>query len=231
MSRNAKEPLKKTVLEKDLGIHVDPKLQFSQHVEIQVAKANRILGLIRRTFTYLDSATLKLLFTSLVRPHLEYLVTVWNPIWKKDQILIEGVLRRATKLIPNMKDLPYEERLVKMKIPSMHYRRLRDDMIQTWKYVHNKYIVDYSPFVLDSESRVRGHSLKLKKPHAKKCVRSNFFTVRVIKNWNSLPESVISAEKINSFKNALDDHWKAKMYTTPYALEDYTQCRCSSCRI
>ena len=40
--------------EKDLGIHVDNKLKFQKHVDIQCKKANRILGLIQRSFTHLD---------------------------------------------------------------------------------------------------------------------------------------------------------------------------------
>lgn len=144
MSRDTMVPIEETKLEKDLGIQVDPKLQFSQHIQAQVAKANRILGLIRRTFTYIDCPMMKLLFASLVRPHLEYLVSVWNPLWIKDQIAIESVLRRATRVIPGMKELTYEERLKKINLPSMHYRRLRGDMIEVWKYLHNKYKVDYS---------------------------------------------------------------------------------------
>lgn len=210
---------------------MDPKLQFSQHIQAQVAKANRILGLIRRTFTYIDCPMMKLLFASLVRPHLEYLVSVWNPLWIKDQIAIESVLRRATRVIPGMEELTYEERLKKINLPSMHYRRLRGDMIEVWKYLHNKYKVDYSSlFKLDEDSKVRGHSLKLKKPSAQKCVRVNFFSVRVVNNWNSLPEHVVTATNINSFKNKLDEFWTNKMYITPYMPEDYSNCKCQSCK-
>ena len=59
-------------MEKDLGVHMDPELKFSQHLERQVNKANRLLGLIRRSFDYLDCDTMKLLFAALVRPHLEF---------------------------------------------------------------------------------------------------------------------------------------------------------------
>ena len=75
--------LEKTTLEKDLGVHVDPSLTFSVHCEQQVNKANRLLGLIRRSYTYIDGGSLVKLFTALVRPHLEYANAVWYPAYKK----------------------------------------------------------------------------------------------------------------------------------------------------
>ena len=57
--------------EKDMGVMVDNELKFSRYDEAQVAKANKILGLIRRSYQFLDKESLRLLFTALVRPHLE----------------------------------------------------------------------------------------------------------------------------------------------------------------
>ena len=51
--------LETTVLEKDLGVNVDPELKFSQHIERQVNKANKILGMIRRSYEFIDSYTMK----------------------------------------------------------------------------------------------------------------------------------------------------------------------------
>ena len=58
--------LQETKLEKDLCIHIDPELNFSQHCEKQVNKANKILGLIRKTYTYFDAESVTRLYTSLV---------------------------------------------------------------------------------------------------------------------------------------------------------------------
>ena len=86
-----------TEMEKDLGIHVDNKLRLRDHAEIAAAKANKILGLIRRSYEYLDAVSLKSLYTSLVRPHLEYGHTVWPLNYKMDLTLVENVQHRATK--------------------------------------------------------------------------------------------------------------------------------------
>ena len=61
-----------TTNERDLGVQVDPELKFNQHVELIANKANKMLGLIRRSFTFLDGPTVKKLYSSLVRPILEY---------------------------------------------------------------------------------------------------------------------------------------------------------------
>jgi hypothetical protein len=68
--------------ERDLGILVDRTLSFNGHIEKAIAKANQILGLIKRTLVYFDRDTLKLLYCSLVRPHLEYANVVWHPQYK-----------------------------------------------------------------------------------------------------------------------------------------------------
>ena len=91
-------------------------------------KADKILGLIRCSFEFLDAETMK----ALVRPHLEFSNMAWSPMLERDKALIEGVLRRATKIIPGLKDLPYVQRLKAMKLPSMSYRRIRGDLIETY---------------------------------------------------------------------------------------------------
>ena len=110
--------LAETKLEKDLGVLMDPTLSFSAHCEAQVGKANRILGMIRRAYTYIDGYSMVKLYTALVRPRLEYGYPAWSPLFKKDCNLLENVQRRATKMIPAQKDMSYEERLEALKLPA-----------------------------------------------------------------------------------------------------------------
>ena len=60
--------------EKDLGVLVDSELRFHDHISCKINKANSMVGLIRRSFSYLDPSIFKTLFTTFVRPHLEYVV-------------------------------------------------------------------------------------------------------------------------------------------------------------
>ena len=71
--------------EKDIGVLVDEHLNFSMHIQLQVNKANSIMGLNRRTYTYYkDERSFRYLFQALVRPHLEYAAAVWSPYKIRD---------------------------------------------------------------------------------------------------------------------------------------------------
>ena len=120
--------LEKVEVEKDLGVHVDEKLSFKQHIEYEISKANQILGLIRRSFDYLDARSLVSLYTSRVRPLLEYCNVVAYPRFSYQCEMLESVQRRATKMIPQLKSLDYAERLKLLKLPSLYYRRARGDI-------------------------------------------------------------------------------------------------------
>ena len=102
--------LERTVEEKDLGVYVTPDLKSSAHVARVAARANSVLGQIRNTFTYMDKEMFLALYLTMVRPLMEYAVQVWSPKFIKDSDKLEKVQRRATKLVPELRDLPYETR-------------------------------------------------------------------------------------------------------------------------
>lgn len=212
---NTHRTLNKTSCEKDLGVHVDSNLKFSNHIQKAVNKGNRLLGLVRRSFEYLDATMVRQLYTALVRPHLEYGNSVWSPQYKKDVLLLENVQRRATRLVPQFKDIEYEERLQRLNLPSLTYRRLRGDLIEVYKYLHNVYKIKETILPLHKNGEdasnedgmeTRGHTLKLGKAGCEKEVRKTFFSMRVVNWWNDLPEEVVTAPSINAFKNRVDKH-------------------------
>ena len=83
--------VEKVIVEKDLGVFMDTSLKFKEHINNKVNKANRNVGLIFRTFTYMDKEMFLNLYKSVVRPHLEYASATWFPMYKKDKIIIENV--------------------------------------------------------------------------------------------------------------------------------------------
>ena len=163
--------------EKDLGINFDRDLTFSQHMVSASNKANRMMGMIRRSFVFLDEYIFTNLFKMLVRPHLEYGNIIWAPYLRKDIDLIENVQRRATKLVPGLSHMPYESRLKKLKLPSLEYRRVRGDMIELYKYTHGIYHVDANWLQLDTSTRTRGHMYKLKKTSCNSEKRKHVFSL------------------------------------------------------
>ena len=100
-----------TTLEKDLGVLISLDLKVAEQCNKAAKKAMRVLGMVRRTFRNWNETTLKILYCSFVRPHLEYCIQAWAPYPKKDIATLEKVQRRATKLVFRLRKLPYEKRL------------------------------------------------------------------------------------------------------------------------
>ena len=199
--------------EKDLGVMVDDKLRFHVHTAFATKKANQMLGVIKRTYKTRDAATIATLHTSMVRPHLEYGNAIWGPCYMGDLKLIEGVQRRATKLITHLHDLPYEYRLRALNLPSMEYRHKRGDMIQCYKITNGLVRIEVKDlFTPIPSASTRGHNQRFLRQKSHKASRSRSFSQRTIRSWNSLPKDVIAAPTVDAFKNRLDIAWKDKIY-------------------
>ena len=196
--------------EKDLGIIIDNKLRFSSHCEKVISKSNKLLGIIRRNFTYINEDNFKLLYKAIIRPTIEYGANIYNPILQQDIYKIESIQRRATKMVQGLDTLAYEERLRCLNLPTLKYRRARGDMIQVYKYLHGLNIAPEGMFTLVRGSITRGHSLKLEKKRCNTRLRSHFFSQRIINLWNALKEETVQATSLNCFKNRLDKEWEAK---------------------
>ena len=161
---------------KDLGVILDYQLKFCLHTTEVAVKANRLLGLIKKSFDYLDSDMLTKLFTVFVRPTLEYGNAVWGPFFVLDQRKVEKVQHRATRLLPSLRDKPYEERLAALQLPSLAHRHRRGDMILLYKIINNYFNSDFSTLYTYSDTTItRGHQFKLFKCHSRLNCRSKYF--------------------------------------------------------
>ncbi len=111
---------------KVLGVTITSSLKFSQQWKDAAGKANRMLSFMKRNFSFKNKDIILPLYNSLVRPHLEYAVQFWSPhLANKDIAKSEAVQRRATKMIPSLRNKSYEERLARLNLFSLEERRLR----------------------------------------------------------------------------------------------------------
>ena len=196
--------LRDTNSEKDLGVIVDKDMKFKSQVAAQTKKANNTLGMIKRNFECVNQEVFQILYSTLVRPNLEYAVQVWNPYQKGEKEKIEKIQRRATKMVRELKDNCYEERLHKLDLMSTETRRERGDQIMCYKILNNKVTVDEHVLIKATETRTRGHSMKLAKTTMASEIRKNFFSNRVVNKWNDLRQETVTASNIESFKEAYD---------------------------
>ena len=166
---------------------------------------------MRRSFSYLDCDTFKRIYVAFVRPHLEYGEAVWSPNLMRNIVALENVQIRATKIVDGLSKLTYSERLRRLDLPTLVFRRRRGDIIEMFKHFHTYDKSTLAPSFKPRERLSRQHQFQLHMPPTRDGTngpQTNFFFQRTTKIWNDLPASVVEAESVNQFKNRLDEFWK-----------------------
>ena len=108
-------------------------------------------------------------------------------------------------MIPELRDLSYESRLLQCGLTTLETRRLRGDQIEVFKIVNGYEDVDRNMFFkLKEGSRTRGHKAALVKEQCRLDMRKYSFSQRVINEWNKLPNDCVNASSVNMFKNRID---------------------------
>ena len=99
-------------------------------------------------------------------------------------------------------------------MPTLKYRRLRGDMIETFKIINGIYDRDVIEIFLemDQNTRTRGNDKKLKKKYSKLNIRKFSFTNRIVDIWNNLPNEVIKVKTVKSFEMNLDKYWETQEF-------------------
>ena len=199
-------------VEKDLGVHTDKDLKFTAHCQSKINIANKMLMYIKHTFKFIDENMFLLLYKTLVRPHLEFASTVWSPHHKYNIDAIERVQRRATKMLATLQDLSYSQRLEKLKLETLEYRRRRADLLEAYRIMNGIHDIDTScycslcpgkqMFPPALSQSTRGHHMKVQIQHATGG-RQHYFSSRTAHLWNNLSLKTISSKNINIFKNNL----------------------------
>ena len=142
------------------------------------AKLTRIALRLRResAINNKEKSLIIPLYKAIVRPHLEYCIQAWNPHLRKDVDMLEKIERRATKLIPELRDLTYEERLKECGLTTLETRRLRGGSNRSG-YEN----IDSNIFFEIKESKItRGHNYTLVKKQSRLDVRKFSFSQRTI---------------------------------------------------
>ena len=205
--------------EKDLGILIDSSMKPSKHCESVAKKANAALGMINKAFHYRSGQTLIPLYKTFVRPKLEYASAAWSPWLEKDMEELQKVQKRVMRMVTDLGQGSYDEKLKRAGLTSLKERRKRGDLIETYKTMTGLNRVDKTRWFdiqePEQHRETRANSTVqvgettrkenvLKQERANLEIRRNFYTVRVASQWNSLPEKVKCQQSLNAFKNSLD---------------------------
>jgi hypothetical protein len=204
--------LQSVVEEKDLGVWISEDMKVAKHCSYAYSRANRMLGIIYRNIENKTVDIMLRLYKTMVRPHVEYCVSVWSPGYKKEKVLIERIQKRFTRMIPAMKGYDYPSRLRRLGLWTLEERRNRADLILLYKMMNGLAAPAFDQFFeISEEKRTRGHSRKLVKNRCRLDLRKQFFSERVVSTWNGLGEDVVSAGSVNIFKKKLQREVENKM--------------------
>ena len=160
-----------------------------------------MLGIISRGVSYKSAEVISKLYRPYVRLHLEYFIQFWTPTNVKDAEILEGVQRRATKMIPSVRNL-YKERLKRFGMFSLRRSRLRGDMIEAFKMIFGMDKINLGKlFCIDEDERTRKYSLFKNQKACKFKYWIEFF----INYWNKLIDKVFNFKSLSTFKIKLDE--------------------------
>ena len=147
------------------------------------------------------------IYKTIIRPHLENCVQVWSP--KAEQgnwgtiMEIEGVQRTFTRMIDGIGLLPYSQRLEELHLTTLAERRVRGDLIETFKIMNN--VVSYCPNIFEigySGLNLLSKPVNCSNNSINKCLNS-YLSRRIHKYWNKLPLYCKNATSVDLFKISL----------------------------
>ena len=200
-------PLKHVSSYKYLGVLITSDSMWSSHISKICNKTRRLVGLIYRKFyKYSSSETLLKLYTSFIRPHLEYACIAWDPYLKKDITALEDVQKFALKMCTKSWDQDYQTLLTITNLPSLESRRHQAKLCHLFKIANAQTYFPDAPLTNRTHHYAvrssREHSLMPIQFHSNQFGKSYFPST--INAWNSLPSSTHSSTSIAAFKFALN---------------------------
>ncbi len=178
--------------EKDLGVTISSKLTWHHHISDIVAKANKLLGLLKRTCPLLtDIQVRRTLYLTLVKSQLCYATQVWSPALDMLIAKVERVQRRATKWILGYKekDMSYHQRLQTLHLLPLCYDREIKDLTFFYKALYGYIDVnvnEYISFIGHGRTRHSQIPLVMKAPRCKTSTYQASYYNRIVKLWNTI---------------------------------------------
>ena len=190
-----------------LGLTFTSNLSWSKHISGVTARANKILGLIRRNLRGCSRKLKEQAYMSLVRPHLEYTCPVWSPYHQNDINKIENIQRQAARFVLHRyrRQDSVSSMLQELQWVSLEQRRKTSSLILMYKICNNLVAVNpalYMTPMLPSSTRAYHPSKFSPLPARIQLFKASFFP-RTVAWWNSLPVSTLSSPTYEVFRGAV----------------------------
>jgi hypothetical protein len=198
--------------EKDIGVLVHNSLKPAKHCEKAANMAGAVLRQIQRNFHYRDRKVFVNLYKQYVIPHLEFASPAWAPWTVADIEKLENVQKKAVRMVAGLASNTYEDRCREINIKTLAARRKMNDLVLVHGFINGRGGMSIDGLFEKFEEREGARTRQaagtnnLKTKQARTEIRKNSFTVRVVKEWNGLPEDLKKCTDRNRFKRALKNH-------------------------
>ena len=204
------QTLKQTNKAKYLGVTLDNKLSWNNHIDATAKKANSTTAFLRRNLSHCPQNIKAMCYKTLVRPQLEYASTVWDPHTKSNTNKLELCQWRAARFCTG--DYHHTSSVTAMMAAlcwdTLESRRQKTKAVMMYRV--NNSLVDFP-------THTAGVHTRYLQPFT--CVNAYKYSVfpSRIRLWNSLPGEVVSAPSLEIFKTRMgvlhEWHWN-KMFLT-----------------
>ena len=190
-----------------LGVELSSTLSWDNHVNKITAKANRTLGFVKRNLGKCPSNIKAQAYQALVRPHLEYTSSAWDPYTSKHKSQIEMVQRRAARFVTSTysKEPGTVTKILKdLEWPTLEKRREVSRLTLMYKLLHGQAAIQLPTYIQRLSPRTRlYHPERFRQMTTHKEVYQASFFPRTIVNWNALPVELLEAHTLEAFKGGL----------------------------
>ena len=181
-------------------------LSWTPHIDKILAKTRKIIGMLYRQFyQWSDPKVLIELYTTMVRPHLEYAVPVWSPELIKDISKLENMQKFALRVCTKQWNLQYIDLIEKCNLTELRTRRNYLSLSLLHKIINEDCIFPNAPLVPYAKTYfTRSQSANtFVLPQSRTNLFQNSFFPCTISSWNSLPAHITTTPSISSFKRQL----------------------------
>ena len=192
-----------------LGVTLDKKLDWHAHIDNITSKSTRTLNFVRRNLRVSSPNVRETGYRALVRPTLDYACSVWDPHLMGQKRKIEMVQRRAARFVTNRyhNTSSVSSMLSDLHWESLEERRSKFKLTMVYRILHNYVAVPVQPYFQFTTCRTRrNHDYTMYQQHAPTDYLKGSFFVSVIPAWNLLPNNIVSAPSLDSFKTRLAAH-------------------------
>ena len=208
------EPLEVSTQHPYLGILLSQDLKWTPHINSITAKANSTLGFLRRNIRGASREVRAKAYTSLVRPKLEYASEVWDPQRRQYassntlENKLESVQRRAIRYVFNdyRSSTSVTQLQNQLGWQTLQQRRMQSRLVLLYKATHNLVALPLHHYITKHTIPTRGHPLRYNTLTCRTNTFSSSFFPRTIKEWNTLPNHIVSQQTVNGFKSELARH-------------------------